>query len=377
MSYSETILAHLPQAVFVLDAKNYLVHVNPAAENLMQMSASLLIGQNLNQILPDDSPLFDLIHHIRQQGGQLVERDIILDSLRTGKLSTDIYVTDLPDGSNDESCDESQAGIAEIMLTVEPHYHHHLETSYSYKRTVRAVTGMSQLLLHEIKNPLSGIRGAAQLVEQSLSHQADQQLTQMICHETDRIVSLIDKFNDFSENTSFRSEPINIHIILDHVRRLAENGFAKHVRFIEKYDPSLPDVLGDNDRLIQVILNLIKNASEAIDHGDGEIVITTSYQQGVRFRVSGHGQAHIREKLSLPICISIKDNGIGIPEDVRPHIFDPFVSNKPGGSGLGLPLVAKIIEELGGAIDFHPLSRGTEFRLFLPLHKNKKTEALG
>lgn len=373
MSYSETILAHLPQAVFVLDTKNYLVHVNPAAENLMQMSASLLIGQNLNQILPDDSPLFDLIHHIRQQGGQLVERDIILDSLRTGKLSTDIYVTDLPDGSNDGS----QAGIAEIMLTVEPHYHHHLETSYSYKRTVRAVTGMSQLLLHEIKNPLSGIRGAAQLVEQSLSHQADQQLTQMICHETDRIVSLIDKFNDFSENTSFRSEPINIHIILDHVRRLAENGFAKHIRFIEKYDPSLPDVLGDNDRLIQVILNLIKNASEAIDHGDGEIVITTSYQQGVRFRVSGHGQAHIREKLSLPICISIKDNGIGIPEDVRPHIFDPFVSNKPGGSGLGLPLVAKIIEELGGAIDFHPLSRGTEFRLFLPLHKNKKTEALG
>lgn len=369
MSNSEIILSHLPQAVFVLDPENYLVYVNPAAENLMQMSASLLIGQNLKQIFPEDSPLFDLIHHIQQQGGQLVERDMILDSLRTGKITTDIYVTDLQDGRHAET--------AQIMMTVQPHYHHHLETSYSYKRTVRAVTGMSQLLLHEIKNPLSGIRGAAQLVEQSLSHQADQQLTQMICHETDRIVSLIDKFNDFSENTSFRSEPINIHIILDHVRRLAENGFAKHVRFVEKYDPSLPDVQGDNDRLIQVILNLIKNASEAIDHGDGEIVITTSYQQGVRFRISGQGQAHIREKLSLPICISIKDNGIGIPEDVRPHIFDPFVSNKPGGSGLGLPLVAKIIEELGGAIDFHPQSRGTEFRLFLPLHKNKKMEALG
>ncbi len=364
----EIILSNLPHAIFILNADNRIIHANPASELFLKTSVTLMLGQALSHYFPEDSPLFDLIDHMRMQGGQILEHDIMLDSLRTGKISTDIYLTPLWNAPDQEKYS---------MITLQNHrVHHHLETAYSYNRSVRAVTGMSQMLLHEIKNPRSGIRGAAQIVEQGLQNTQDRQLTQLICQESDRIVSLIDRFNEFSENTSLRTEPINIHVILDHVRRLAENGFAQHIRFIDQYDPSLPDVVGDNDRLIQVLLNLIKNACESIDHTHGEIQITTSYQQGVRFRILGQGAHQIREKVSLPICISIKDNGTGIPEDVRPHIFDPFVTNKPGGSGLGLALVAKIIEELGGAIDFHSLAQGTEFRLFLPLHKkNKKSQS--
>jgi two-component system nitrogen regulation sensor histidine kinase GlnL len=168
----------------------------------------------------------------------------------------------------------------------------------------------------------------------------------------------------FSDNRPLQREPVNIHRVLEHVRMVAENGFAKHVRFVETYDPSLPPVLGNRDQLIQVLLNLVKNAAEAVPNPGGEIILSTAYQHGLRLRVPGGTVT------DLPLVISVRDNGAdGIPDDLKGNLFDPFVSTKPKGSGLGLPLAAKIINDHGGIIEFDSQPGRTVFSIILPMAK--------
>jgi two-component system nitrogen regulation sensor histidine kinase GlnL len=221
---------------------------------------------------------------------------------------------------------------------------------------------MASILAHEVKNPLSGIRGAAQLLQKTVSPD-DQQLTELICTEVDRIRDVIEEMEIFSNPSELKTESLNIHEVLQYVRLLAEKGVATHVEFREIYDPSIPDVSGNRNLLIQLFLNIVKNAAEAlITHDRAVITLTTSYQSGFRLKPQGGSRSR-----SLPIVVCIEDNGPGIPTELHGNIFDPFVTTKEGGKGLGLAVVAKIVADHGGVIELDKeVKEGTRFRILLP-----------
>ena len=187
-----------------------------------------------------------------------------------------------------------------------------MDRQLTHRSAARSVIALAAMLAHEIKNPLSGIRGAAQLLEQSVGDD-DRSLTRLICDEADRIVKLVDRMEVFCDERPVEREPVNIHVVLEHVKRLAHSGFARHVKFIEEYDPSLPPVFANRDQLIQVFLNLVKNAAEAIGEGssDGEIALSTAFRPGVRLSLPGS-----KTRVSLPLEFCVKDNGPGVPDDL-------------------------------------------------------------
>lgn len=345
-----TVLGSLPQAVLVIDAQGVIRFVNFASEQLFDSSAAHLCGMRLDALIPPDSTVCSLVNQALEHNSPVSEHEAMLDSLRTGPRTVTAQVSPLVDRSG-----------AVVLTLIEHTLAMKIGQLLAHRNAARSVTAMAALLAHEIKNPLSGIRGAAQLLETSAGPE-DRTLTQLICDEADRIVKLVDRMEVFTDQRPLERDAVNIHRVMEHVRRLAENGFGRHVHFIERYDPSLPPVWGNRDQLIQVFLNLVKNAAEACPEEGAEIVLTTAYQHGVRVQVPGSGSM-----MNLPLVVTIQDNGEGIAEDLRPHLFDPFITTKPKGSGLGLALVAKIINDHGGIIEFDSQPRRTVFRVMLPI----------
>jgi two-component system nitrogen regulation sensor histidine kinase GlnL len=344
------ILAALPDPVLVLDADDAIRYVNAAGEAFFQAGAATLAGTNLAELLPKDSPVVSLVQAARQGGNSISEYGVVLETPRLGSHIVTVQAAPLAERPDHV-----------VVALIERSIAHKIDRQLTHRNAARSVTAMASILAHEVKNPLSGIRGAAQLLEQNASD-ADRELTRLICDETDRIVALVDRMDSFSDRQPIERAPVNIHEVLERVRKVAQTGFARHVRFLEEYDPSLPPVLGNRDMLVQVFLNLVKNASEAAPQAGGEIGLSTAYQHGVRLAVAGSDK-----RVHLPLVVSVTDNGEGIPEDLRAHLFDPFVTTKPKGTGLGLALVAKVIGDHGGVIEFDSQPRRTVFRVYLPM----------
>ncbi len=353
LGVADAVLNALPLPVIIIGADGKIADANVAAENFFEASVLLLRRQMLRDLVPFGSPLLALIEQVRHRGAAVNEYKVDLSTPRNpGDRLVDLHVAPLPERTDHVVVMLQERTIADKM-----------DRQLTHRGAARSVSALAAMLAHEIKNPLSGIRGAAQLLEQSAGDD-DRTLTRLICDEADRIVKLVDRMEVFSDERPVEREPVNIHVVLDHVKRLAQSGFARRIKFIETYDPSLPPVFANRDQLVQVFLNLVKNAAESFGEGtaDSEIHLTTAFRPGVRLQLPGS-----KTRASLPLEFCVKDNGPGVPEDLLPHLFDPFVTTKPTGSGLGLALVAKIVGDHGGIIECESQLRHTVFRVLMPM----------
>jgi two-component system, NtrC family, nitrogen regulation sensor histidine kinase GlnL len=356
----------LPNPILVVDENDVICFANSAAEDFFQASSTVLARHKLEDTMPFSSPVLEVVNQVRQSAGVMNEYSVGVGTPRMGgerivDLQTAL-VNDDPRFVVLTFLRRSMAQKFDLQLT--------------HRGAARSVSGMAAMLAHEIKNPLSGIRGAAQLLEPVLENN-DRALAKLICEETDRIRDLVDQMEVFSDERPLDRKPVNIHVVLDRVKHLTTAGMPNAITIREEYDPSLPPVLGNQDQLVQVFLNLGKNAAESIiASGEaGEITLTTAFRPGVKLTVPGSN-----ERVSLPFEVCIHDTGPGISEDLRPHIFDAFVTTKPQGRGLGLALVAKIVRDHGGVVECISRERGTTFRVLLPMLRQQnedKSESKG
>ena len=356
---AQLVLNTIRHPVIMVDEKGYITFANADAESFFRSSSAILARNRLDQFIPFGSPLATLVEQVRERRAPVNEYRVDISSPRLGPDKVvDIYVAPVI---------EIPGSV--VVMFQERTMADKIDRQMTHRGAARSVTGLAAMLAHEIKNPLSGIRGAAQLLELSASDE-DRALTRLITDETDRIVALVDRMEIFSDERPIDRAPVNIHVVLDHVKALALNGFARKFHINEDYDPSLPPVYANRDQLVQIFLNLVKNAAEALgDRADGEITLSTAFRPGIRLSVPGTA-----ERVSLPLEFCVRDNGPGVPDDILPYIFDPFISTKTNGSGLGLALVAKIVGEHGGVIECDTSARGTTFRILMPAWKPGSNE---
>ncbi|MEO9336863.1 nitrogen regulation protein NR(II) [Mesorhizobium sp. SB112] len=357
---AQIVLNTIRRPVVMISHDDFIVYANADAEDFFRASATTLARSKLDRFVPFGSPILVLVEQARERNSPVNEYRVDISSPRLGiEKIVDIYVSPVP---------EIPGSV--VVMFQERSMADKIDRQMTHRGAARSVTGLAAMLAHEIKNPLSGIRGAAQLLETAVSDE-DRALTRLITDETDRIVSLVDRMEVFSDERPIDRYPVNIHVVLDHVKAIAKNGFARQIKIVEEYDPSLPPVYANRDQLIQVFLNLIKNAAEAVENKDnGEIILSTAFRPGIRVSVPGS-----QERVSLPLEFCVYDNGPGVSEDILPILFDPFITTKPNGSGLGLALVSKIVGEHGGIIECESTPRGTVFRVLMPAWKEAPATA--
>ncbi len=337
----------LPTPALMIDPDNTITAANPAAEGFLVTSAKSLKGKQVGERLTVNAPLPESLQRVRRTHGPLFINDV--EAGRRGRTPQRCNIQITPMGPDDPR----------LLMLIIPRQNKDGGGGPASKSAAKSAIGMAEMLAHEIKNPLAGITGAAQLLAMNLPSQ-DLEMTDLIVSEARRIVALLDQVEQFGNLSPPNRRVVNIHDVVDRARISAQVGFAAHMKIIEEYDPSLPPTWADADQLMQVVLNLLKNAAEAAPKAGGVIRIRTGFDNGLRLRRSDGSGA------PLPILVEIIDNGPGLPPDIAEDVFDPFVSGRENGTGLGLALVSKIIAEHEGWISVDSEPGHTVFRISLP-----------
>ena len=353
----EAIWASLPMPALLIDGFDQIIAANPAAETFLNTSAKAMINQSLTEKLIVDVPLTPAFVRARFNQADVNINDAQVTTFDRVAQHCLIQIAPMPDGE-------------ELLLLISPRVMaERIGRARNAASAAKSVIGMAEMLAHEIKNPLAGISGAAQLLSMNLTPE-DREMTDLIVEETRRIVKLLEQVEQFGNLRPPEARAVNIHDALDRARRSAQMGYASHMMIVEDYDPSLPLTLADPDQLMQVFLNLIKNATEAARNRRGTIRLRTFYDHALRLRRKDGTGA------SLPLQIEIIDDGPGIPPEIAGDIFEPFVSGRENGTGLGLALVSKIITDHGGLIGVESMPGRTVFRLSLPVAPKEKLKEI-
>lgn len=344
------LVAAMPVAMLLLSPDNLVAEANTRAESLLNMARSAIIGSHVADIVRMVDAVTRL--NIWESDQQLAAYDIEIVAGRAPVMKADVMIGPVPNYEGWR------------MVTI---HGQSQAQKIGVRRTAggtRSAMGAAAILAHEIKNPLSGIRGAAQLIESS-TDDGNHALTQLICNEVDRIAALIDRMQDFTTERVLECRAENIYPLIDRAAQLASAGFAAHVRIVRRYDPSLPKVQCHGDALVQVMINLLKNAAEAMEATKKPYIrIETAFRHGVSV-VLGEGKG----SAILPIEILVIDNGPGVPEHIQEDLFNPFISTKQHGQGLGLALVDKLIRDMNGFVQYMRDEKAGEsiFRILLPM----------
>lgn len=338
----------LPVATLVVRPDNSIADANVRAETLLNMARSAIVGSDVARTIrmAEMGARFDIWHSNKP----IAAYDVKVHAGRTAEMEVDLMIAPIVD----------HEGWRIVSI------HAQSQAKIGRRGTAggaRSAIGAAAILAHEIKNPLSGIRGAAQLLEGN--DERDSALTQLICNEVDRIAALIDRMQDFTTDRTLECRPGNIYPLIDRACGIAAAGFARNVRILKRYDPSLPFAIINDDALVQVMINLLKNATEALEHREKpRIRVETAFRHGVSVVIGdGKGSA------VLPIEILVVDNGPGVPEHILDHLFNPFITGKRDGQGLGLALVDKLVRDMSGFVQYsrdHEAGEST-FRILLPM----------
>lgn len=346
----------IPAGVIVFDEEDQIVFVNPSAETFFSTSAQQLRLMSIEDLFGPNSAVGGLFQQARLTSMPIAEFDVQIMLPRAGTVQASVTVVPVLEANGNQPNGDMILQFSTTSIA------HRIEQQMRRQGAARSTAGMVAVLAHEVRNPLAGIRGAAQIIESSVSGE-ERELTQLIADEVDRISNLIERIDVFAEIGPAPEKPVNIHEALARARRVLESsGALAELNFQEVFDPSLPLVRGDFEGLVQIFLNLIKNAADAARIGGKEILIKTAFRHGLRLAADGR-----REWGALPIEVSVQDNGPGIPKELQSDIFDPFVTTKPGGHGLGLAVVAKIVGDHAGAVEFESEPFRTIFNVHLPI----------
>ena len=354
---AERVLAALPHAVLVIGTADGIGFANERAEQFLGAGREALSRRTLGELVGATSPILDLVRIVRESRSPVTQHDVAWPD----------FVSRAPRQVDVDATTDGEGNV--VLLILERSLAGRLDRQLTHRGAARSVSGLAAMLAHEIKNPLSGIRGAAQLLERAVPEE-ERELATLIRDEADRIVKLVNTMEVFSDERPVERAAVNVHSVLDRVVTLAGAGFGREVTFEQEYDPSLPPLDASEDQMVQVFLNLVKNAVEAPITGEGRVVrLRTTFRAGIRMALPG-----AQRRTTLPLEISVSDNGPGVPEELTDHLFDPFVTGRRNGTGLGLALVAKIVRDHGGAVDYDSGPDGTTFRVLMPAWSERGRE---